>query len=249
MAELSFDEPAGVLVKTTLVDFPGRVAGSFFLKGCNLRCPYCYNTGLVLGNDSSISYNTVNELFSHMVKRQGVLSGIVISGGEPLINPYTNNIILKAKELGYKVKIDTNGLLPEKLSALLDDEKLRPDFVAMDIKTSPERYADELCDSRSKNHEDKNYFTDVLSRSVGLLASMPSDSREFRTVLVPPLIQKSDIERIAALLPSDSSWQFAQFRNENCLNPAYNEILPYTDAEARELIDFAKSFISGAELR
>ena len=128
MPNLSFNEPAGVLVKTTLVDFPGRVAGSFFLKGCNLRCPYCYNTGLLLGENQSDTsktaadeYSTVNELFSHLKKRQGILSGLVISGGEPLLNPYTKEIILKAKELEYKVKLDTNGTLPEKLAELLEN--------------------------------------------------------------------------------------------------------------------------------
>ena len=87
MIELSLNEPAGVLVKTTCVDFPGRVAGSFFLKGCNLRCPYCYNTELVLGvkNEETSSLNTIQELFSHLEKRQGILSGLVISGGEPLL--------------------------------------------------------------------------------------------------------------------------------------------------------------------
>ena len=98
MPNLSFNEPAGVLVKTTLVDFPGRVAGSFFLKGCNLRCPYCYNTELITGNAGD---DTINELFAHLEKRQGILTGIVISGGEPLLNPYTKEIILKAKEHEY----------------------------------------------------------------------------------------------------------------------------------------------------
>ena len=125
MSELDLNKPAGVLVKTTCVDFPGRLAGSFFLKGCNIRCPYCYNIGLVL-SDSEIPagtqtepLNSVAELFAHLEKRQGILSGLVISGGEPLLNPYTPLIIRRAKELGYKIKIDTNGTLPEKLSALI----------------------------------------------------------------------------------------------------------------------------------
>lgn len=249
MAELSFDEPAGVLVKTTLVDFPGRVAGSFFLKGCNLRCPYCYNTGLIFGNDSPESYNTINELFSHLTKRQGILTGLVISGGEPLINPYTKQIILKAKELGYKVKIDTNGIFPEKLLDLFENESLRPDFVAMDIKTSPERYSKELCNENSKFFGDVQYFTEAISKSIEIISSLPAEAREFRTVLVPTLIKKEDIKNIARLLPPDASWQFAQFRNENCLNPEYNNLQPYVDAEIDELISFAKSLISGANLR
>lgn len=246
MPNLSFNEPAGVLVKTTLVDFPGRVAGSFFLNGCNLRCPYCYNTELITGNAGD---DTINELFAHLEKRQGILTGIVISGGEPLLNPYTKEIILKAKELEYKVKLDTNGTLPEKLAELLEDEKLRPDFVAMDIKTSPERYASEICPNNSKHYGDTQYFVDKLTEAAKLVSSIPAASREFRTVLVPPLVKKADIEKMAALLPSDASWQFAQFRNENCLNPLYNKIPPYIDSEANELIAYAQTLIHGATLR
>lgn len=249
MATLPLNEPAGVLVKTTCVDFPGRVAGSFFLKGCNLRCPYCYNTGLVLGTDSSDSLNTIEELFTHLEQRKGLLTGLVISGGEPLINPYTPIIIRKAKELGYKIKLDTNGTLPDELQAFLENPELRPDFIAMDIKTSPERYASLICNKQSKFYNNTKHFVDLVTRSVKLVASLPADCREFRTVLVPPLVTKFDILAMSSILPKDASWQFAQFRNENCLDPAYNEIYPYTDNEAAQLIEFAKSLIPGAILR
>ena len=96
--ELPLDRPAGILIKTTLVDYPGHVAGSFFLKGCNLRCPYCYNIGLVLPEVHPDDLSTVEELFDHLEKRRNVLSGLVISGGEPLVNAYTPIIIKKAKE-------------------------------------------------------------------------------------------------------------------------------------------------------
>lgn len=249
MATLPLNEPAGVLVKTTCVDFPGRVAGSFFLKGCNLRCPYCYNTGLVLGTDSSDSLNTIEELFTHLEQRKGLLTGLVISGGEPLINPYTPIIIRKAKELGYKIKLDTNGTLPDELQAFLENPELRPDFIAMDIKTSPERYASLICNKQSKFYNNTKHFVDLVTRSANLVASLPADCREFRTVLVPPLVTKFDILAMSSILPKDASWQFAQFRNENCLDPAYNEIYPYTDNEAAQLIEFAKSLIPGAILR
>lgn len=252
MNNLSFDKPAGILVKTTLVDFPGLVAGSFFLKGCNLYCPYCYNVDLISDSDNdyeSVPFESINDLFNHLKRRQGILKGIVISGGEPLINPYTKEIIITAKELDYKVKIDTNGILPQKLEELLSDSKLKPDFVAMDIKTSPARYSRELCRPLSKYFGNDNYFIESLTESIKLLSNLPADSREFRTVLVPPLIQKEDIYNIAQLLPKDASWQFAQFRNQNCLNPEFNKISPYLDSEIKELIDFAKSMIPGAALR
>ncbi len=255
MSDLDLNKPAGVLVKTTCVDFPGRVAGSFFLKGCNIRCPYCYNIGLVL-SDSEIPagtqtepLNTVAELFAHLEKRQGILSGLVISGGEPLLNPYTPVIIRKAKELGYKIKIDTNGTLPEKLKSLIEDEALRPDFIAMDIKTSPARYSTLICGEKSSFFGNNDYFQKVLRESVELVAAYPADSREWRTVLVPGLVTKEDIASMAELLPQDASWQFAQFLNQNCLDPSYNDIYPYSDTEAAELIDYAKTLIPGASLR
>ena len=255
MSELDLNKPAGVLVKTTCVDFPGRVAGSFFLKGCNIRCPYCYNIGLVLTDSEMPSgietepLSTVAELFAHLEKRQGILSGLVISGGEPLLNPYTPVIIRKAKELGYKVKIDTNGTLPEKLRTLIENPDLRPDFIAMDIKTTPSRYSTLICGDASPYFGKSDYFAKVLKESADLVAAYPADCREWRTVLVPGLVTKEDISEMAKLLPEDASWQFAQFMNKNCLDPSYNDIYPYTDAEANELIAYAQTFIKGAALR
>ena len=250
MNELSLNEPAGVLVKTTCVDYPGILAGSFFLKGCNLRCPYCYNTGLVLGKDDGTQpLNTVQELFDHLEKRQGILKGVTVSGGEPLLNPYTPLIIRKAKEFGYLVKLDTNGTLPDELEAFINDDQLHPDFIAMDIKTSPERYAEVMCPSFSKYYGNKEHFINVLSRSANLVAAYPADNREWRTVLVPPLVGKDDIQKMSAILPPDASWQFAQFQNQNCIDPTYNEVYPYSDNEATEIIEYAKTFIPKAELR
>ena len=250
MNELSLNEPAGVLVKTTCVDYPGILAGSFFLKGCNLRCPYCYNTGLVLGKDDGTQpLNTVQELFDHLEKRQGILKGLTISGGEPLLNPFTPLIIRKAKELGYLVKLDTNGTLPDELEAFINDPDLHPDFIAMDIKTSPERYAEVICPAFSKYHNNTEHFVNVLKRSADLVAAYPADHREWRTVLVPPLVQKEDIKNMSTILPQDASWQFAQFQNQNCIDPSYNEIYPYSDTEATDLINYAKTFIPGASLR
>ncbi|MBR5645741.1 MAG: anaerobic ribonucleoside-triphosphate reductase activating protein [Treponema sp.] len=248
MAELSLNEPAGVLVKTTCVDYPGMLAGSFFLMGCNLFCPYCYNTDLVYCKKTS-GINTIGELFSHLEKRQGILKGLVISGGEPLLNPYTPLIIKKARELGYKIKLDTNGTLCDELESILSDEQLKPDFIAMDIKTSPSKYASLIARKKSKYAENPEYFENALKRSSELISELPPDCREYRTVLVPPLVTKNDIKDMACILPEDASWQFAQFQNGSCLDPSYNELTPYTDDEVNELISYAKSLRKGAQLR
>ena len=242
------NKPAGVLVKTTMVDFPGHIATAIFLKGCNLRCPYCYNTGLVLNNEPEENLASVNDLFQHLEKRKNVISAIAISGGEPLVNPYLKDIIQKAKSMNMLVKMDTNGMLPDRLETLINDENLRPDFIAMDIKTSPDRYAETMLPVSIPS--EKKIMADALTRSAKLIAENYSTSnREYRTVLVPGLVTKEDIKSIAEILPEDASWQFAGFRNKNCLNPEYNKIVPYLDRDLSELVEYAKTLIPCAALR
>lgn len=248
MTELSLTEPAGVLIKTTCVDFPGRIAGSFFLKGCNLRCPYCYNTNLVTGS-STENLNTVQELFNHLEKRQGILKGLVISGGEPLLNPYTPLIIQKAKSLGYLIKIDTNGTLPDELSELINNPELKPDFVAVDIKTTTEKYAHIMCNEKSKNYGNSAFFEQALQHTKEIIQELSPEQAEYRTVLVPDLINIDDIKEISTFVPENLPWQFAQFQNKNCLNPLYNLITPYTDQEINAIIEEAKKYHTNAALR
>jgi len=262
---LSLDNPVGILVKTTCVDYPGMVASTFFLKGCNLYCPYCYNVDLVdIAHKSDSDSNqqnsnpivesqstfiSLNELFSHLEKRAGIISGLVISGGEPLLNPNTPVIIKKAKSLGYKIKIDTNGTLPDKLRDLINNSELRPDFIAMDIKTSPEKYARLMCKSNSVFYDKTDFFEKTLSESIKLISDYAAEQREWRTVLVPGLVEKEDIQHISEFLPQDASWQFANFANGQCLDSSYNDLTPYTDAETKNLIEYAKTFIPKATLR
>ncbi|MCR5724693.1 MAG: anaerobic ribonucleoside-triphosphate reductase activating protein [Treponema sp.] len=241
---ISEDTHVGALIKTTLVDYPGRVACSLFLVGCNLRCPYCYNRALVFNQEPPENLVTAQEVIAHLEKRKNVLSGFVVSGGEALLHPATKDLIKAAKKLGYHVKLDTNGTLPDKLEALLSSAETTPDFIAMDIKTSPERYGELIGGSPRLD------YPHLLNKTIALIAEHYSTNcREWRTVLVPPLVQNTDIEAIAAILPPDATWQFAQFRNENCLNPSYNDITPYTETEVQALISHAKALVPGAALR
>ncbi|MBQ0166083.1 MAG: anaerobic ribonucleoside-triphosphate reductase activating protein [Treponema sp.] len=246
LSENAGSKKAGVLVKTTLVDFPGIVASAIFLSGCNLRCPYCYNTGLVLNNGDAPDAVTLQEVVTHLEQRKSVIKGFVISGGEALLSPMLLPLLRAVRELGYKVKLDTNGIADNRLEDLIRSEYC-PDFIALDIKTSPARYA-ELAPA-GLSEEKKNKLTTSLLHSVKLVSSLPADRREFRTVLVPPLVKEDDIRSIAAELPSDASWMFAQFRNENCLNPEYNNVSPYIQKELDALVSTAQSLIPGAKLR
>lgn len=248
---------AGVFVKTTLVDFPGLVASTYFLKGCNLRCPYCYNAELVDQTNQEQSENNPDtkketafispvQVLEHLNARKKVIQGLVISGGEALINPVTPLLIKKVKELGLKVKIDTNGTVPLILETLIKNPETNPDFIAMDIKTSPSKYKTRIPAIKSFINAD---YVELIKSSISLLKTRSPETYEFRSVLVPGLISKDDITEIASLLPQNASWQFAQFRNENCLDSSYNDKTPYIDRELNELVSYAKTLIPGAVLR
>ncbi|MBR5743037.1 MAG: anaerobic ribonucleoside-triphosphate reductase activating protein, partial [Clostridia bacterium] len=122
--------------KLTLLDFPGKVACTLFTPGCDFRCPFCHNASLVLSPGADEV--TEEEIFSFLRKRQGLLEGVAITGGEPLMQPGLDVFIRKVRALGYAVKLDTNGSFPERLAPLLEEGLL--DCVAMDIKNSPARY-------------------------------------------------------------------------------------------------------------
>lgn len=131
----------GGLQKVSLLDFPGKVACTVFLTGCNLRCPYCHNPDLVLTKDNG-KYISEKEFFEFLLSRKGKLDGVCITGGEPTLYPNLTNLIRRIREMGFLVKLDSNGTLPEMLEHLLREELL--DYVAMDIKNAPSRYA-EIC--------------------------------------------------------------------------------------------------------
>lgn len=126
------------LQKLTLLDFPGRTACTVFTSGCNFRCPFCHNASLVVEIPKNAAM-TETEFFDFLKKRKGTLDGVCISGGEPLLQPDIEAFVRKIKELGFAVKLDTNGSFPDRLISLI--ESGLPDYVAMDIKNSPESYA------------------------------------------------------------------------------------------------------------
>lgn len=146
------------LQKITLVNFPNKVASAIFLPGCNMRCGFCHNAELALASSTEgvkvttgeNQYYTLEEVFQFLEKRRAVLSGVVITGGEPFASPFLYTIIEKIKQLNLALKIDTNGLFPEKLKEVLLNKDLSPQMVALDVKTSPKRYI-ELMDVNVKN--------------------------------------------------------------------------------------------------
>ena len=236
------------LQKTSLVNYPGKVAAAVFLPGCNLRCPYCFNAELALADSATGTEDgfTKEEIFSHLEKRARVLDGVAISGGEPLFSPHLEPLILKAKSLGLSVKVDTNGVLPERLAQLIEDESLRPDMMALDVKTAPKKY--HLLAPLGSGKD----LGAAVAASIGILAKAASEALlavEYRTVLVPGLVDEGDVLEIAHLLPKGAAWRLAPFVPGNCLNPAWNKNEPYTQAQMERIVEAAIKIAPGAELR
>ena len=185
------------LQKMTLLDFPGKVACTVFLQGCNFRCPFCHNSGLLSGNEPDLM--TAEELLDFLKKRQGILDGVCITGGEPTLQPGLPDLLKAIKAMGYAVKLDTNGSRPEIMKQLVADGLV--DYVAMDIKNSPARYG-ETCGG-----------IDILpqvKQSAALLMEGQVDY-EFRTTLVRPLHCADDLAAIGQWLQGAKRYFLQQF--------------------------------------
>lgn len=186
------------LQKTTLLDFPGLVACTVFAHGCNLRCPFCHNAGLVVRKPENII--SQEELGEFLKKRNGILDGVCLTGGEPLAQKDAIEFIEFLKSFGYKIKLDTNGFFPERLKEAID--KGLVDYIAMDIKSSPEGYA--------KAVGIDGIDITPATESVKLIMSSGVDY-EFRTTAVKGLHLVSDFERIGEWISGAKRYFIQQF--------------------------------------
>ena len=175
------------LQKMTLLDYPGKVACTVFLQGCNYRCPFCHNSELLEGKAEPLM--TVEEFLGFLKKRVGLLDGVCVSGGEPTLSPGLRELLAAIKELGYAVKLDTNGSRPAVLKALVAEGLV--DYVAMDIKNAPSRYAETCGVSRID--------LAAIEESAAFLMSGAVDS-EFRTTVVTPFHDESTIAEMGRWL-------------------------------------------------
>ena len=187
------------LQKLTLLDYPGHIAATLFTEGCNFRCPFCHNAALIKGGEKS--YLSENEVINFLQKRQGLLDGVCISGGEPLLQEDLAALLRKVKNLGFLLKLDINGSFPDRLQALLDEGLL--DYVAMDIKSSPSKY-DQACGVPVN-------FADI-QKSVRLLMSGQTDY-EFRTTMVCELHKAGDFLEIAQWLHGAKKYYLQAFKD------------------------------------
>ncbi len=195
----------GGFQKLTLLDFPGVLACTLFTKGCNFLCPFCHNAPLVNRLEEAASFSE-EEIFAYLQKRQGLLEGVCITGGEPLLHTELPVFIRKVKALGYRVKLDTNGSFPERLKFLAEEGLL--DYVAMDIKNSFEKYPITAGSSQLKQ-DDIEASIDFLLRG-----TIPY---EFRTTVTKELHTTDDIEAIAKRIAGAETYFIQNFSDSGNL--------------------------------
>jgi pyruvate formate lyase activating enzyme len=212
------------LRKTSLVDYPGKVAAAVFLPGCNLRCPWCHNRELVAGGGAGLT--GLDEALSLVAKRRGVLGGVVLSGGEPSLYGELPGLIREIRGMGLKVKLDTNGLCPSMLETLFLSETARPDYIALDLKLAPGRYG-ELAPPAGENAANPGCpdrasgLGEALKQSAALINGS-GIAHEYRTLVLPEGYISAECVGELAALADNAPWFFRPFMPGNCLDPGWN---------------------------
>lgn len=223
------------LQKLTLLDYPQKVACTVFTAGCNFRCPFCHNASLVI--DTYKNHEIPGEeFFAFLRKRQGILDGVCVTGGEPLIQHGIEDFVREIKRLGYAVKLDTNGSFPDKLQRIVEAGLV--DYVAMDIKNSQENYG------RTVGIE--GYDLRNIHRSVQYLLSDPV-SYEFRTTVVREFHQRSDFESIGKWIRGARRYYLQQFVDSGDL--IRGGLRGYSKDIMKQALEVVKPYVISAELR
>ncbi len=221
------------LNKTTLLDYPEHVAATVFTGGCNFRCPFCHNSGLVL-NPGSLNQIPEAEVLAYLHKRKGILEGVCITGGEPTLQPDLAEFIGKIKSMGYLVKLDTNGYRPKVLRDLLNCELL--DYIAMDIKACRENYAVAA--------GVPGLDVAIIAESIEIIKNS-GIPYEFRTTVVQGIHNVEEFEEIGKWLMGSRAYYLQAFReSENMI--AYNS---FSKSEMERMASLARKYIEKVKLR
>ena len=223
----------GGLQKLTLIDYPGKIACTVFLAGCNYQCPWCHNPELVLSEEIEKSPRIPEKDFFNFLKlRKNLLEAVVVCGGEPCINKDLPEFCQKIKKLGYLVKLDTNGSNPKILKDLIDKKLV--DYVAMDVKAPKEKYMEAI--GLKKNFS--NHLLKNVKESIDILKEGKIDY-EFKTTMIPGLLGKEDIVKIVKWIGPAKRYYLQNFKpGGNTINPDFKNMKPCLD---EYLLDIQKA--------
>jgi len=221
----------GGIQKTSLIDFPGRIATVLFTPGCNLRCPFCHNWRLVL--EPKGPFLSEENVFQILESRKRFVDAVVITGGEPTMHPDIPQFLKKLKQRGFAVKMDTNGFFPGVLRECLP----YLDYIAMDVKTCSERY-------RLLGAEDTSSYL----RAVEMLKQGITDY-EFRSTVVPGFVEEEYIPKMGELIKGAKRFAFQQFVPGDSLDKAFNSVKPYPSETIVHFADIMKDYVDEIIIR
>lgn len=221
------------LMRTTLLDFPGKVACTVFTGGCDFRCPFCHNGDIVLKQGDAISEE---EFFAFLEKRRGILDGVCISGGEALLNSDLISFMERVSYLGFSIKLDTNGGNPRALKTTVESGFC--DYIAMDIKNSFEKYPETIGVA--------GFDTEKIAESIKLIRSS-GIPHEFRTTVVRELHTEADIRALTAYIPNAEHYFIQSYTESKCV---FDKSLSAFDTDGlSRLLNVARENVPNAELR
>jgi len=221
--------------ETSLLDYPDHISAIVWTLGCTFRCPYCYNKDIVLGSGALIPPGDILSFLHHRRRR---LEAVVVSGGEPLMQDGLGGFLREVKALGFLVKVDTNGMFPERLELLLDEGLV--DYVAMDVKTSREKY---------RVAAGVRVPVERIEQTVRLIREC-APAYEFRTTVVPGVVSKEDVLAIGEWLQGSACFYLQQFKPMSSLiNASFERVVPYTKERLEEMLAAVRPFFKQCGLR
>ena len=227
----------GGIQKTTLIDFPGKVAAIVFTQGCNFRCGYCHNPSLINPSPLRKEWVEVRDFFSFLQTRTGKLDGVVITGGEPTLQSGLYDFIKEIKQMGFDVKLDTNGTNPDVIEKLLNNNLL--DYIAMDIKAPIEKYKNIVC---------RNIKQENILRSIHLIIKSKIDN-EFRTTVIKSQLSPDDFEKIGQMINGAKRYYMQKFVPSEILDHNLINEQTYTDNEFKTICENLKKYIELVDFR
>ena len=221
--------------KLTLLDYPGKVAATIFTSGCNFRCPFCQNADLVIDAENSYDMSR-EEILAYLQKRKGLLDGVCVTGGEPLINSDIEDFLYELKDMGYSVKLDTNGSAPDLLMKIVGEGLA--DYVAMDIKNCRERYGETAGIT--------GMSTAAIEKSAAFLMENTVPF-EFRTTVVKEFHDADSFKAIGQWLRGEENYYLQAFvDSERVISPGLHG---YSPQELEKFCEILKRYIPNARLR